>query len=257
MHLLTRCLHLYLDIVQNRFENYFGGPYLELGHLLYHKLFGEVLPVDEEMFLSAMTLLGRLSLRDGGGEVHETEAFYFTLFSGGSDSISREGEGGREGGGREGRREGGKDGRREGEREGGGEGGGRGEGGREGGRGEREGGREGGRASMCVSLFASAGAAPPRECHLCSGGGFGAAGECSTAQGPLLAAGHCRLSSELYIPHMIRLGFGCVDTCVRACICCLVVAEPLFFSRWFMPMGTRSFFTRCSLPSGLPATTPG
>ena len=63
---------------------------MELGHLLYVKLFGSILPVDEEMFVSAMTLLERLSSKHG--DHHEAEAFYFTVFSGGEEAIDRQSE---------------------------------------------------------------------------------------------------------------------------------------------------------------------
>ena len=54
------------------------------------KLFGSIVPVDEEMFVSAMTLLERLSSRHG--DHHEAEAFYFTVFSGGEEAIDRQSE---------------------------------------------------------------------------------------------------------------------------------------------------------------------
>ena len=74
---------------QSRFENYFGGPYLELGHLLYHKLFGPTLSIEEEMFVSSMTVLERLSTNRG--DHHEAESFYFRVFSEGKETIDRQG----------------------------------------------------------------------------------------------------------------------------------------------------------------------
>ena len=77
-------------ILQNRFENYYGGPYLEFGHLLYTKLFGGVVPVEEEMFVSAMTVLERLSNRQ---EEHlAAERFYFSVFTEGKETIDRQRE---------------------------------------------------------------------------------------------------------------------------------------------------------------------
>ena len=76
--------------LQNRFEHYFGGPYLELGHLLYKSFFGAQLAVEEGRFVVAMTTLEKLSWKRG--EHHEAEEFYFTVFSDGRDTISREGE---------------------------------------------------------------------------------------------------------------------------------------------------------------------
>ena len=73
---------------QTRFENYFGGPYLELGQLLHHKLFGSLLPVDEEMFVSSVAVLERLSAKQG--EHHEAEKFYFSVFSEGKEAIDRQ-----------------------------------------------------------------------------------------------------------------------------------------------------------------------
>ena len=75
---------------QSRFENYFGGPYLELGHLLYNKLFGPIPSVDEELFVSSMTVLERLSSKRG--DHHEAESFYFQVFSEGKEAIDRQGE---------------------------------------------------------------------------------------------------------------------------------------------------------------------
>lgn len=77
---------------KDRFESYFGGPYVELGRLLYHKLFGEMEPVDEEMFLSSLTLLRRVTTVELGGEQHEAEAFCFTVFSESSDGVDRASE---------------------------------------------------------------------------------------------------------------------------------------------------------------------
>ena len=73
---------------QTRFENYFGGPYMELGQLLHQKLFGSLLPVDEEMFVSSMAVLERLSARRG--DHHEAENFYFSVFSEGKEAIDRQ-----------------------------------------------------------------------------------------------------------------------------------------------------------------------
>ena len=73
---------------RTRFENYFGGPYLELGQLLHHKLFGSLLPVDEEMFVSSVAVLERLSAKRG--EHHEAEKFYFSVFSEGKEAIDRQ-----------------------------------------------------------------------------------------------------------------------------------------------------------------------
>ena len=78
--------------MQNRFENYFGGPYLELGHLLFSKFFGGggTGTVDEQTFTSALSNLEALTWQRG--DFHEAEGFYFSVFSQGKDTIDREGE---------------------------------------------------------------------------------------------------------------------------------------------------------------------
>ena len=75
--------------MQNRFENYFGGPYLELGHLLFSKFFGGGGTVDEQTFTSALSNLEALTWQRG--DFHEAEGFYFSVFSRGKDTINREG----------------------------------------------------------------------------------------------------------------------------------------------------------------------
>ena len=75
--------------MQNRFENYFGGPYLELGHLLFSKFFGGGGAVDEQTFTSALSNLEALTWQRG--DFHEAEGFYFSVFSQGKDTIDREG----------------------------------------------------------------------------------------------------------------------------------------------------------------------
>ena len=61
---------------------------MELGQLLHQKLFGSLLPVDEEMFVSSMAVLERLSARRG--DHHEAENFYFSVFSEGKEAIDRQ-----------------------------------------------------------------------------------------------------------------------------------------------------------------------
>ena len=80
-------LHIFF---QNRFENYFGGPYLELGHLLYSKFFSGEQLVDEASFVSALINLEALTWQKG--DFHEAEMFYFTVFSNGEDFIDKKGE---------------------------------------------------------------------------------------------------------------------------------------------------------------------
>ena len=70
--------------MQNRFENYFGGPYLELGHLLFSKFFGGGGTVDKQTFTSALSNLEALTWQRGD--------FYFSVFAQGKDTIDREGE---------------------------------------------------------------------------------------------------------------------------------------------------------------------
>ena len=53
------------------------------------KLFGTVLPVSKEMFISAMGTLEGLSVNS---EHHEVESFYFSVFSEGKEVIDKQGE---------------------------------------------------------------------------------------------------------------------------------------------------------------------
>ena len=86
--------------LQNRFENYFGGPYLELGTLLYKCLLAHVTGVvDEETFISTMTRLEQVSGHHGDHQ--EADSFYFSVFAEGKDTLDEKGEqrGGGGGGG--------------------------------------------------------------------------------------------------------------------------------------------------------------
>lgn len=63
---------------------------MELGHLLFTKLFGGVGTVDEQTFTSALSNLESLTWHKG--DFHEAESFYFSVFSRGKDAIDKEGE---------------------------------------------------------------------------------------------------------------------------------------------------------------------
>ena len=77
-------------IIQNRFERYFGGPYLELGHLLYKHLLGHVTgSVDKETFVATASRLERACI--GRGHPQGAESLMFSVFSEGKDNLDEKG----------------------------------------------------------------------------------------------------------------------------------------------------------------------
>lgn len=77
-----------INVLQNRFEIYFGGPCLEFGHALYDKFFGIQQVIDEELFVRALSQLIDVS---HNLDYHVIEGFYFSVFAHGKDTIDKEG----------------------------------------------------------------------------------------------------------------------------------------------------------------------
>ena len=77
-------------LLQTRFQQHFGGPYLELGHLIYQQLFGHVTTsVSMEMFVAAATRLERVCTR---GSSEEKESFVFSVFAEGAEQLNEKSE---------------------------------------------------------------------------------------------------------------------------------------------------------------------
>ena len=77
-------------MLQTRFQQHFGGPCLELGHLIYQQLFGYVTTaVSMEMFVAAATRLERVCTR---GSSEEKESFVFSVFSEGAEQLNEKSE---------------------------------------------------------------------------------------------------------------------------------------------------------------------
>jgi hypothetical protein len=75
-------------VFKSRFINFFGGPCVVFGQLLYERLFGgKQDPVDQDSFVTTMENLARLS--GGKGLTHEAEKFFFHVFSQGKEILDQ------------------------------------------------------------------------------------------------------------------------------------------------------------------------
>ena len=77
--------------LQTRFQQHFGGPCLELGHLLYRQMFGHVTTsVSVETFVAAAS---RLELVCTRGSREDAGSLVFSIFGEGADTLTEKGEG--------------------------------------------------------------------------------------------------------------------------------------------------------------------
>lgn len=77
-------------MLQNRFERYFGGHYLELGHLLYKQLLGHMSTfVDVETFIATVSQLEHVC--SGCRNRREAESLIFNVFTEGKNALDERG----------------------------------------------------------------------------------------------------------------------------------------------------------------------